>query len=59
MINIMKQSNNTSAYVIEYVADEEADVAKLPTNVAPGSICLVVATSQVFMLNNKKEWIEL
>lgn len=56
MFNIVKQSDHATAYVTEFVADTEADVANLPTTVAPGSTCIVIDTSNVYMLNNKKEW---
>ena len=56
MFNIVKQSDRATTYVTEFVADEEADVTNLPTTVAPGSTCIVIASSNVYMLNNKKEW---
>lgn len=60
MFNIMKQSGKEEAYVTEYVADTIADVTNLPTDkCSPGSVCFVVATSQVYMLNNNKEWKEI
>jgi hypothetical protein len=59
MFNIIKQGDHASAYVTEFVADEEADVTNLPTTVAPGSSCIVIETSDVYMFNNKKEWKKL
>lgn len=56
MYRVMKQNNQIATYVNEYVADEEADVKNLPTDVYPGSVCLVIETSNVYMLNNKKVW---
>jgi hypothetical protein len=56
MFNTIKQSDRTTAYVTEYVADTEADVANLPTTVTPGSTCIVIETGSVYMLNNSKEW---
>lgn len=59
MFKIMKQSENIAAYVNEYVADTEADVADLPTSFKeayPGSVCIVVETSNVYMLNNDMQW---
>ncbi len=56
MFNIMKQNDRVSTYVTEYVADKESDIADLPTNVYPGSVCIVVESSNVYMLNNDKEW---
>lgn len=59
MFNIIKQGERSTAYVTEYVADTETDIVNLPTNSAPGSTCLVIETSNVYMLNNKKEWKKL
>ena len=42
---------------MELVCDTEADVETLPTvNCAAGSSCLVIETSNVYILNSKKEW---
>lgn len=59
MINIMKQSNKVQAYVNEYVADTEDDIKDLPITDAPGSVCIVIATSNVYMLDNQKTWNQL
>jgi hypothetical protein len=56
MFNIMKQGDHFTAYITEFAADSEADVANLPTTVAPGSSCIVIETSNVYMLNNNREW---
>lgn len=58
MISIMKQNDNISAYVKEFVADSEDDIKDLPTDkrvVYPGSVCIVVSTATVYMLNNQME----
>ena len=62
MINIIKKNDNISAYITEFVADTEADVQNLPTDlnkVYPGSTCIVVATSEVYMLNSSGAWVKL
>lgn len=60
MYSIIKQSDNISPYVIEYVADTEADVKNLPTKGAnPGSTCIVADTASVYILNNAREWVKL
>lgn len=60
MVNIMKQNNAVQANINEYVADTPDDIKDLPTKkIQPGSICIVVSTSQVYMLNGEKEWVEL
>ena len=59
MINVTKQNDNVSAYVTEFIADTEDDIQKLPTDVYPGSTCIVAATSNVYILNNEKQWIKL
>ncbi len=59
MISVIKQNDNVSAYVTEFVADTEADIATLPTDVFPGSTCIVAETANVYILNSKREWIKL
>lgn len=62
MFRIIKQNDDVQKNIKEFVADTEADVADLPTSsneVDPGSTCIVVATSNVYMLNNQKEWVKL
>jgi len=60
MFSITKQSDNISPYIVEYVADTEADVAQLPTTSAyPGSTCLVIETATVWILNNNRKWVKL
>ncbi len=62
MVNIIKQTNNTTTYVTDFIADTEDDVQSLPTkanDVAPGSTCLVAETGNVYILNNQEEWKKL
>lgn len=56
---VYKQNDNISAYVTEFVADTEADIANLPTTVYPGSTCIVAENAKVFILNASKQWVEL
>lgn len=57
MYKIREQSGELEAYVTEFIADTEADMADVPTkNCAIGSTCLVIETSNVYMLNNDREW---
>lgn len=59
MYRIMKQNDQTMTYVLEYVADRESDIEDLPTDVDAGSVCIVIETAEVYMLNNEKKWIKL
>lgn len=44
----------------EFACDERADVETIPTdNIAPGSACLVLADSSLWMLNKDKIWKEI
>lgn len=54
-----KSKDTTSPNVVELVADTAADIETLPTYYAPGSTCIVIEGSRVFMLNNQHEWKEL
>ena len=59
MINILKNGNNPSKYVMEYIADTEENVKNLDTNGTPGSTCLVIESAEVYMLNGNHEWKKL
>lgn len=55
----VRSSDKSDKGVVELVADEFNDITTLPTYYTPGSTCIVVASSQVFMLNNQQQWVEL
>lgn len=59
MINILKNGNIPSKYVMEYIADTEDDIKNLTTNATPGSTCLVIETAEVYMINGNHEWKKL
>lgn len=56
MINMIKQGGDEVAYVKEFIANTIADIASLPTNCAPGSSCLVIEDSSVWILDGNNEW---
>lgn len=58
MINIIGQGDKTTTYLMSYVADKEADItAEKPSdNIAIGSTCLVIETSNVYMLGSDRQW---
>jgi len=57
---ITAQRGETEAYVTEFVCDTTADVANLPTkNCDPGSSCLVIGTSEVYVLNTQRHWVQI
>lgn len=55
---VSAQGGKIGYNVKHYTVDTFADMQKLPTSAAPGSTAFVVYTSQSFMLNNKREWVE-
>ena len=59
--NIISQGNNKTAYLKEFVVDTESEIAELPTfpKTAIGSNCLVIETSNVYILGNDNEWHKL
>lgn len=60
MFSIIRQNDNTSTYVTEFLVDNESDMTTLPTNsVDPGSTCLVAASGNVYILDNTKQWKQL
>ena len=56
MYRLYKQNDDTQAYVTEFVADTDNDVKDLPTSVYPGSVCIVAASTNVYILNASKQW---
>lgn len=58
-ISIMSQDGKQAYGVKEYVVDTSDDVENLPHNVAPGSVAIVASNSEVYILNNQKEWVKL
>lgn len=50
--------SNTQYNTHQYLVDEVADLAKLPSHKV-GSLALVAATADVYILNNKREWVKL
>lgn len=56
---ISASSGKIGYNVKHYTVDEFDDMKKLPTSGAAGSTAFVVLTSQHFMLNNKRQWVEI
>lgn len=55
--SITNQSGNVETYLTEFICDTETDILTLPTeNCKPGSSCLVIETSNVYILNSEKQW---
>lgn len=59
MIAITRQGDTDEYGVISFVADFIDDIETLPIDVRPGSSCLVIEDSSVYMLNTQKEWCKL
>lgn len=56
---IYKNGDNTQSAVVEIVVDTVADVEELETKYSPGSTCIVLENSSVYMLGADKTWHEL
>ena len=59
MFKVYRNSDVTTAYVVEVVADYISDIETLPTNWAPGSSCIVTEDGSVWMLGNDETWHEI
>lgn len=53
-VELIQVNNNTAAK--KFIADTEADIANLPTNVYAGSTALCVETSDVYVINTQGVW---
>lgn len=51
-----QNSDNIVPYYVSLVADYLSDVETLPTEVAPGSTCLVIEDSSLWILGNDEVW---
>lgn len=59
MIKIVAQSGHNAYGIKQYVVDTEKEIDNLPIDDQMGSSALVIETSDVYMLNGKKEWVKL
>lgn len=60
MINITSNGGKDSAYKMSYIADTEDDIKDLPTqDIAAGSDCLCIATSEVYIFGGDEQWHKL
>ena len=62
MIGLYSQNGEVEYKVTEYVLDSPNDLEQLQImsdNAAPGSSAFIIATSEVYMLNNQREWVKI
>lgn len=60
MITIGANGNKITYGIKHYNLDDETDLKKLPVaDEYMGCTCFVISTSKYYMLNSKKEWIEI
>ena len=60
MYFITKQADKTTQYINELIADTMEDLSSINvSNMRPGSICLVIEPTSVYILNTEKEWKQL
>ena len=54
---LKQQSSRLDYNYKEYILDKDRDVDEVPsTGCAPGSVCFIIETSDVYMLNSNKKW---
>ena len=58
MYSIIKQNDNNSYGLNQYVCDTEEDVQNLPTNIKIHSIALVINSGRIYILNGEKKWVK-
>ena len=62
MYGITRENNERVYGLKQFVVDTGSDIATLPTldsTLVPGSTAFVIATSNTYMLNNKRSWVKL
>jgi hypothetical protein len=53
------ENGQVKKYAAEFLADKIVDIENLPTDVRPGSSCLCLENSSIYILNNEKTWQKL
>lgn len=60
MITIGANGNKITYGIKHYNLDDETDLQRLPVaDEYMGCTCFVISTSKYYMLNSKKEWVEI
>lgn len=59
MYKMTSQNGDVVYDVKEFVCDTPEDIANLPRNAGMGSTCVVISTSEVYMMNSKGEWVKI
>lgn len=60
MITIGSNGRKIAYGIKHYNLDTEADLAELQTRTEPmGSTCFIISNSKYYMLNSKKQWVEI
>lgn len=58
MSYLVKQASKNDYNYKEYMLDSADELSELDVkNCCPGSVAYIISTGDVYMLNNKKEWI--
>ena len=58
MIKLVANDGDKMYGIKEYVCDSPSDLKDLPP-CSMGSTCLIISTSEVYMINSEKEWVRL
>lgn len=56
MLSLYANSNDILYGIKKYVADTEADITSLPTNIKPGSMVFVIGSGNCYMLGSSGTW---
>ena len=59
MINIRHSSGKVAYGVQDFVLDTYEDLQNLKADCAPGSTAFIIATSEKYMLNSHKVWVQI
>lgn len=60
MFTIARNSNKVAYGIKHFVIDTEQDLKEIPLGtVYPGSTAIILESSARYMLNNKREWVQL
>lgn len=59
MYSLIEHKGEEQYNLKDFVCDTENDIQYLPTDCLMGSTAFIIATSEAYMLNSKKEWVKI
>lgn len=59
MYSLIEQMGQEQYDLKDFVCDTPEDIQYLPTDCTMGSTAFIISTSEVYMINSRKEWVKV